>query len=134
MKHYQVHIFSSAVPTPVLLEFQPNRLRPSRKYRNLISTDQFFAQPPQCFHGDVDASPYAVQSNAAAAHVQPLEGNTFSRSKMSDADIHATVVSKHCSTIAETAELAKSFVKPDQADFVESNPDSTTSTEAPVEN
>lgn len=117
--HKQIHSFLSALPTPVSIDFQPVRLKSKRKYSNLISTDQYFAQPQQLFHGDVDASVYAVQSNAAAAHVQPLDGNVYSKSNLSDADLHAAVISKHCSTIAETAALASSFVKPVESDYVD---------------
>lgn len=92
------------------------------QYLSVCQIDKFFDQTQNKNNlGWIDTSPYAASTPSAEKHVMPLQGGRES-SKMSDEDLFETTVSKHCQTLSEVSNLARSLSRPVADDFAEPEP------------
>lgn len=103
-KHCQINNFNYTFPIVVLVG------KKDKKVNNLLSVDQFFAQPHLLCNGFIDTSPELAENPATQGHMFPLQGPQLP--KRTDDELLAMNVSKHCQTLAEVSALAKSL-RPD---------------------
>lgn len=103
-KHCQINNFNYTFPIVVLVG------KKDKKVNNLLSVDQFFAQPHLLCNGFIDTSPELAENPATQGHMFPLQEPQLP--KRTDDELLSMNVSKHCQTLAEVSALAKSL-RPD---------------------